>query len=47
MSDLAPAPTGPAATLALPPTRTLFVSNELSAFSVMTSVTFSDTDTPA
>ena len=46
-SDLAPAPTGPAATLASAPALTEFANSELSAFSVMTSVTFSETEMPA
>jgi len=47
MSDFAPAPTGPAATLASPPILKLAASIEFMPFSVITSVTFSDTWTPA
>ena len=46
-SDFAPAPTGPAATLASPPILKLAAIIELSAFSVITSVIDSDTETPA
>ncbi len=46
-SDLAPAPTGPAATLASPPNFTDVASSELKPLSVITSVIDSDTDSPA
>ena len=46
-SDLAPAPTGPAAMLASPPNLTDGERSELSPLSVITSVTTSDTEMPA
>ncbi len=46
-SDFAPAPTGPAATLASPPILNDVASSELKPFSVITSVTPSDTEMPA
>jgi hypothetical protein len=46
-SLFAPAPTGPAAMLASPPSLTDVASSEFMPFSVMTSVTVSDTATPA
>ncbi len=47
MSLFAPAPTGPAATLASPPILNDVASSELNPLSVITSVTPSDTATPA
>ena len=47
MSLFAPAPMGPAAMLASPPSFTEFANSEFSPFSVITRVSVSDSDSPA